>query len=118
MAQIRIKRGTRAQAAAAASAGQCAAGEPYLLDGALAVGVAPDAVAEAAMVAPGHVGGLRLAILPALPSAPDAGTLYGVPDSAGRVDWYWGGAMAARLRATSSGVRTSADGSIRSLSIG
>jgi hypothetical protein len=118
MAAIRIKRGTRAQAAAAAAAGHCAAGEPYLLDGALAVGIAADAVAEAAMVAPEHAGGIRLAILDALPSAPDAGTLYGVPDSAGRVAWYWGGAVAARLRATASGVRTSADGSIRSLSLG
>jgi hypothetical protein len=50
MAQIRIKRGTRAQIDAAAAASQLAEGEPYLVtdEGRMAVGIASDAYSDAA----------------------------------------------------------------------
>lgn len=74
MAQIRLKRGTRAQVDAAAAANGLVAGEPYLItdDGVPAIGLSTGAYAQIAVM----TGALRIEVVTALPGTPDPSTVY------------------------------------------
>lgn len=74
MANIRVKRGTRAQIDAAAAASGLAAGEPYLItdDAVPAIGLGDGTYAQLAVL----TGALRIEVVTSLPGTPDPNTVY------------------------------------------